>query len=151
MPLSKQDPHLLNPASLLHSLTLASSKYLPATPEINKGVILYAAVNLEKNAQTMRLLSEVFDRLSRDGDLPLSSDVRDRLGVLMADFTTAQHVMELYSRKIRAEIASLPESFRADMTADECSDVVGAIADLTVSNSGLALALVDSDYRHFNL
>lgn len=139
--MSNSHPALVDPWHMQRTLMEASSQTLPAEPVLHKGVILYAALNLEEGHETIHGLHRALERIvgavpeaQRDDSLKALADIAKLLGDISPR-------MKATSKAVRTILEPLPEAFRADLLEDEVIEMTDGTTDLTVTNSGFALAL----------
>jgi hypothetical protein len=125
----------IDPWAMQRLLMAASSQHLPVTPELNKGVLLYGALNLEEGAETLAGLVSALKKLAAD---PHNGPT---LAIIADHLQAACTLMTSSSLSVRAEIAALPDDFRAAIDDDDLIEMADGATDLTVTNSGFALAL----------
>lgn len=132
---------LVDPWAMQRTLMAASSQTMPSAPVLHKGVMLYAALNLEEGQETIHGLFKALSRIveavpmaERDENLIALETVAQLLGDVAAN-------MKSTSLSVRAKIATFPESFRAELTEDEIVEMTDGTTDLMVTNSGFALSL----------
>lgn len=126
----------VDPWAMQRTLMEASGQRLPSTPELNNGVVLYAALSLEEGAEILQGLVRVLRRLSQTPGEPLAR----RFDVLANHLQEAQTQMHEHSLAVRAELADI-ESFRRELLSDEVVEMADGTTDLTVTNAGFALSL----------
>lgn len=128
----------VDPWSFQQPLMLASDQPLPASPELNKGVILYAALNLEEGSEILKGLVRTLERICTD------NSISDALAVQLTSIN--EHLkpiglqMHAQSRAIRTQLADVPD-FRAELMRDEVVEMADGTTDLTVTNCGFALSM----------
>lgn len=125
----------IDPWEMQQLLMAASSQHLPATPELNKGVLLYAALNLEEGAETIAGL------VSALGKLATTHPSGATLASIAEHLHVACTMMTERSLAVRAEIGSLPDDFRSVIEDDDLIEMADGATDLMVTNSGFSLAL----------
>jgi predicted HAD superfamily Cof-like phosphohydrolase len=127
----------IDPWAMQRELMAASGQALPKTPELNKGVLLYAALNLEECQETLRALAKALRRLETLSPLsPLLA-----LGALAERLQLAALQMHEHSLSIRNTLKTLPDDFRAELLPEEVVEMADGTTDLTVTNCGFALSL----------
>jgi predicted HAD superfamily Cof-like phosphohydrolase len=126
----------IDPWKLQRDLMKASGQRLPSAPTLTKEVVLYAALNLEEGAETLEGLTKALLRIAHY-DHPQGDQLRR-----MATSLTAIHdAMKHSSKVVRSELHELPDDFTATLTDEEVIEMADGTTDLTVTNSGFALAL----------
>lgn len=121
-----------DPWQMQRALMAASDQPLPATPELNKGVVLYAALNLEELSETLKGLTSALNK------------VENAPAGLMAIAATLSQVatgMHESSLEVRAVLAQVPNDFRAPVQREDLREMADGTTDVTVTNSGFALSL----------
>jgi len=123
------------------TLMKASGQTLPDSPRLHKGVVLYAALNLEEGAETIDGLKKAMRRVV---DL-VPVDSRDQNLLAMDNLVTQLEVigvaMKASSKSIRAQLAVVSNDYSAELTEAEVIEMADGTTDLTVTNSGFALSL----------
>lgn len=127
----------VDPWAMQRELMVLSDQHLPSTPELNKGVLLYAALNLEEGRETLVALVNAIERILTD---PLTN-AEPALGRVALIMTNAASIMHTHSLSIRAELEQLPNSLRHELLRKEVINIADGTTDLCVTNSGFALAM----------
>jgi hypothetical protein len=130
MPTQKTDPW-----EMQQLLMSSSAQHLPSTPELNKGVLLYAALNLEESAETICALVSALSKLTTTH--PNGAN----LSVIAEHLHMACSMMAKCSISVRAEIGLLPTDFRSEIDDDDLIEMADGTTDLAVTNAGFSLAL----------
>jgi predicted HAD superfamily Cof-like phosphohydrolase len=120
-----------DPWAMQRALMAASGQNLPSSPELNKGVILYAALNLEEMAETLQGLCSALSKVQPLAELPAITE-------LLADVHTR---MLAASKSTRALLATVPDDFRAPLSEEDLLEMVDGTTDTTVTNCGFAASL----------
>lgn len=131
------DAQPIDPWAMQHKLMTISDQHLPNTPELNKAVLLYAALNLEEGRETLVGLSKALERIVSD-PLTNAEPALARIAIML---TAAASTMHAHSLSIRGELAELPNSLRHELLRAEVVEIADGTTDLCVTNSGFALAL----------
>ncbi len=121
-----------DPWHVQRALMQASDQHLPARPELNKGVVLYAALNLEELAETLKGLTSALSKVA-GGPAELAA-----ITALLQQTTTAMHENSV---AIRAQLAAVPNDFTAPVSREDLLEMADGTTDVTVTNSGFALSL----------
>lgn len=127
----------MNPWEVQTVLMTASDQIMAPAPEMNHGVLLYAALNLEEGREILAGLTKTLNRLVASG---AHDNVIAPLQAISASLTEADRVMKQNSLAVREQLKVLPKDFRAEMTEAEVIEVTDGTMDLTVTNSGLAVS-----------
>jgi hypothetical protein len=128
-----------NPWAVQKTLMQASNQTLPDAPVLHKGLILYAALNLEEGRETLAGLVKALQRtLSQPG---LDTKVANKLLVVASHLHEADVQMHEHSLAVRSAISDLSDDFRAPLERAEIREMTDGTMDLTVTNSGFALSL----------
>lgn len=132
-------PIAVDPWSMQHDLMAASDQDLPNAPEINKGVLLYAALNLEECSEIMIGLVKALDRITGAGDI--DGNLSRQLVTINEHLASAGAQMHAHSLAVRDELKAVSTPFRFDLTRPEVKEIADGSTDLMVTNSGFALSL----------
>lgn len=123
----------VDPWAMQRALMAASSQNLPDTPELNKGVLLYAALNLEELSEMLRGLTSA---LSKVADAPAGIlAVADMLGRV----TREMHETSVEVREVLK--TTVPDDFKAPVDDADLIEMADGTTDVTVVNCGFSLAL----------
>ncbi len=121
-----------DPWQLQRALMEASGQHLPSTPELNKGVMLYAALNMEELAETLKGLTSALQKVENaPAGLPAIAQL----------LQTAAQQMHEGSVGVRALLADVPNEFQAPVSREDLLEMADGTTDVTVTNSGFALSL----------
>lgn len=120
-----------DPWALQRTLMSASGQHLPASPELNKGVILYAALNLEELSETLKGLCSALEVVI---DVP-------ELGAIQDVLNAVRERMFHASRATRELLANVPNEFRAPLASTDLLEMADGTSDTAVTNCGFALSL----------
>lgn len=131
----------VDPWAMQRTLMEASDQHLPATPELNKGVILYQALNLEEGAETLSGLVKALLRLRENAEALGLGEHRGDLHDMALRLDRARLHMADASLAVRRCLAEIPDDFRAELTKDEIIEMADGTTDLMVTNAGFALSL----------
>lgn len=121
-----------DPWQMQRALMAASDQHLPASPELNKGVVLYAALNLEELSETLKGLTSALNKVE---DAPAG------LGAIAALLGKVSTDMHLASVQARSVLEQVPNDFRAPVQREDLREMADGTTDVTVTNSGFALSL----------
>lgn len=106
-------------------------------PELNKGVILYAALNLEESSETIVGIAKAMARLLEANSAGLPAG----FSTIRAGLFEIAEAMHVRSVAIRKQLETVPNDFRADLTREEVKEIADGTTDLMVTNSGFANSL----------
>lgn len=127
------------PWAVQETLMKASDQHLPKAPELNKGAILYARLNLEEGAELQHGLAKALERVSASTDQP--APLQEKLAALGKVIDGIQASMKSASLEIKGLLNDFPNDYKADLLEDEVIEMADGTTDLCVTNSGFALAL----------
>ena len=131
MTTAQSKPLPIDPWHLQRALMLASGQHLPDRPEINKGVLLYAALTLEELAETIAALTAALDKVEGGAQM---HRVAQMLG------QTAKTMQES-SKAIRSELETVPAGFAIFPNDEDLVELADGTTDVAVVNAGFALSL----------
>jgi hypothetical protein len=134
-------PALVDPWAMQRTLMAASSQHLPSSPELNKGVVLYAALNLEEGQETLVGLHKALHRITGAVAADARSEDMKRLHDIANLLTETAALMKRASKDIRNTLGGVSNDFRFELEEAEVVEMTDGTTDLTVTNSGFALAL----------
>lgn len=133
------DADVRSPWEVQRTLMAASDQHLPTGPELNKGTVLYARLNLEEGAELLHGLAKALERVS--GDPSRDGEVTSALEKLAHEVDWIQQQMKDASLRMKQLLDAFPNDFKADLLEDEVIEMADGTTDLCVTNSGFALAL----------
>jgi len=122
----------VDPWQMQRTLMAASSQSLPAKPEINRDVMLYAALNLEELSEMVNGLANALGKLA-EGPAEVTE-----VGKVLKQASTEMHE---HSLVVRGLLSQVPATFSAPVDAEDLVEMADGTTDVTVVNSGFALAL----------
>lgn len=122
--------------AMQHTLMAASGQTMPQHPQLNNGVILYSALNLEEGSEVLDGLVKALVRLSGDG-----APEAAMLASMASELQVAMTTMKQASRNVRAVLKDMPKGWNAPLERDELKEIVDGNIDLMVTNSGLSLSI----------
>lgn len=128
-----------NPWAVQRTLMQASGQTIPAAPVLHKGLLLYAALNLEEGRETLAGLVKALNRTLEQPGLP--PEISQTLAAVATHLHDADVQMHEHSLAVRAALGHLPASFTAHLEHSEIREMADGTTDLTVTNSGFALSL----------
>lgn len=127
----------VDPWAMQRTLMQASGQPLPAQPQLNNGVVLYAALNLEEGAEILRGLVKALQRLSQMPHEPLGQS----FAALSHQLSQAAGAMQEHSLAVRNLLKGIEGGFERELSAEEVIEMADGTTDLTVTNCGFALSL----------
>jgi len=122
----------VDPWHMQRTLMAASGQSLPAQPELNRDVLLYAALNMEELSETIFGLVRALDKLEQP--MPAIKGIATQLA-------HAAEGMLQGSGSVRELLAQVPADFKAPVSEEDLMEMADGTTDVTVTNSGFALAL----------
>lgn len=128
------NPAIVDPWELQRSLMAASGQELPATPVLNKGGLLYAALLMEETGETLTALHKILYGL-RSFE---TTHERSAIMVMQIMFRSLGDDLEQQSRRLRDLIGAV--TFNHPLSTDEAVELLDGTTDVAVVNCGLALA-----------
>lgn len=125
------------------ALMAASDQNLPTGPELNKGVLLYSRLNLEEGSETLDGLQKALKRILTTPVLvnAMPEGEHAALAAIAVEVESIFMAMKSSALRLKPLVAKLPNSFRAELLADEVIEMADGTTDLMVTNSGFACAL----------
>lgn len=139
MSIVEQTP--VDPWLMQRTLMDASNQIRPAAPELNKGVLLYQALNFEEGAETVDGIRRALTRiLSTTNPLNFSKE-QIALASILQTMGDCMANMKQASLEIRRQLHDVDNGFRAAMTRSEVKEIADGCTDLTVTNCGLAISV----------
>lgn len=132
----------VDPWAMQRALMAASDQNLPGSPELNKGVLLYARLNLEEGSETLDGLQKALKRiLAADTVDSMPKDERAALESIALELEDIFQAMKATALRLKPLVSKLPDSFRQELLREEVIEMADGATDLTVTNSGFACAL----------
>lgn len=125
---------VIDPWELQRSLMMASGQELPATPVLNKGGLLYAALLMEETGETLTALHKILHGLQSYE----STHEQSAIMVMQIMFHNLGDDLEQQSRRLRDLIGAV--AFNHPLSTDEAVELLDGTTDVAVVNCGLALA-----------
>lgn len=122
--------------AMQHTLMAASGQRMPLLPEINTGVLLYSALNLEEGSEVLDGVVKALTRLSAT-ESPESA----LLASIASQLQHAATTMHAASRQVRDTLKDMPKGWRANLERFELKEIADGNVDLMVTNAGLSLSL----------
>lgn len=122
----------VDPWQMQRTLMAASAQSLPSKPEINRDVMLYAALNLEELSEMVSGLANALGKLAQGPE-----EVTE-VGKVLKEASANMHE---YSLVVRGLLTKVPPTFTAPVDAEDLIEMADGTTDVTVVNSGFALAL----------
>lgn len=114
-------------------MRLSGQRVVNGDPQLTSTAILYAALTMEENAETIQAMLDVMKAHFAEAAHP-------ELAKLMNVLTTSARGMVHYSECVRAILARLPANFSIDLKPQEAVALADGITDTTVTVMGLAAA-----------
>lgn len=124
----------VDPWEMQAKLMDISGQQRPAMPRMVKTSLLYAALVMEETGEAYKHLARVL--LERTNDQ--SSRPLDVIGMILRN---ASIQMEAESVVLRRQLAEVADDWDMDLTQQQAIDLLDDTTDITVVNSGFALAL----------
>ena len=130
----------VDPWEMQRTLMAASRQAMPASPELNRGVLLYGALILEETAET----AEATGQAARDAHAEVASldaPARDVLAAVAHEYEQAHANAKASSLRLRALIERLPADLRATLARPVARDMADGATDVVVVCAGYALSM----------
>jgi hypothetical protein len=143
----EHDPGPIDPWAHQRDLMSISGQDLPAWPELNKTAVLYLALNLEEQAETMAAVAKLY-RQAADNNEPWGTEEQaatlargDVYTNTAALLSSASASASTHSRTIRACLAGWKDDdLFVSMSLEDAVAVFDGTTDVQVTNSGFAEA-----------
>lgn len=134
---AKNTPNPVDPWAYQRALMGASDQKMADAPELNKGVLLYLALNSEEFSEILEASSDALSRHVLDD----SSDPLMLALANMRDLMYGLHEQAMsISKLMRKTIKDIPDSWSQAIGPEDAEKIAKEITDLNVTNAGLALS-----------